>query len=86
MTTETELVWFPLFESQEFIYQSFLVLPTSTESAASSGAVVTPKKWAKGDFLQGQAFNSGEGKYTLNGNVQFSSGITLDIYVKGIKE
>ena len=86
MTTEKELPWFPGYEFQEFIYQSFLVLPTSVEIAASPGAAVTAKKWAKGDFLQGQAFNlGGEGKYTLGATLQFDSGPRLDISVKGDK-
>ncbi|WP_297324638.1 hypothetical protein [Nitrosomonas sp.] len=53
MTTEKELPWFPLYEFQEFVYQSFLVLSIPAEIAANPGAAVTAKKWAKGDFLQG---------------------------------
>ncbi|UJP06882.1 MAG: hypothetical protein LZF84_07415 [Nitrosomonas sp.] len=88
MTTEKELPWFPGYEFQEFIYQSFLILPTPVEIAASPGATVTAKKWAKGDFLQGQAFNSGgEGKYTLGATLQFDSGpdLKLDVSIKGNK-
>ena len=83
MNIEKELPWFPLYEFQEFIYQSFLVLPTPAEIAVSPGAVVTAKKWAKGDFLQGQAFQGDKDTYTLSATLQFDSGPRLDISVKG---
>jgi hypothetical protein len=66
MTTETELQLFPLYESQDYSYESFLVLSTPAENMADAGAAITAKKWAKGEFLCNQAFNSGgEGRYTL---------------------
>lgn len=83
MTIEKELLWFPLYEFQEFVYQSFLVLPTPAEIAASPGAAVTAKKWAKGDFLQGQAFQGAENTYTLSATLQFDSGPKLDVSIKG---
>lgn len=85
MATETELTWFPLYEFQEYIYQSFLVLPTPAESAAAVGTAVTAKKWAKGDFICGQALSAGGRKdqYILNGTLQLDSGPKLDISVKG---
>ena len=85
MTTETidtvtDLGWFPLFEFQDFTYQSFLLLPTDEEDAAKPGAVVTAKKWARGEFICGQAFRSAEG-FTLMGKLIFDKDKGLELAV-----
>lgn len=85
MATDTD-TWFPLFEFQDWFYQSFLVLPTDEETDAPPGATVTAKKWAKGDFLCGQAFGSvgNPGAYTLNGVLRFAPGVELNVSAKGV--
>ncbi|MDD5580702.1 MAG: hypothetical protein PHY16_15660 [Methylobacter sp.] len=86
MTTDADLSWFPLFEFQDYIYQSFLMLPTVEENSVSPGASVTAKKWAKGDFIWGQAFGNvrGKGQYSLNGILRFSPELELSVSVKGM--
>jgi hypothetical protein len=81
MATNTD-TWFPLFEFQEWIYQSFLVLPTPEEDDALPGTEVTAKKWAKGTFLCGQAFRAAE-SYTLGGALAFRPGVELSVSAKG---
>lgn len=87
MPSDTDAPWFPLFEFQDWIYQSFLVLPTPEENFALPGAAIAAKKWAKGTFGCGQAFNSSDG-YTLDGILSFDSppappGTQLIVSVKG---
>ena len=55
MTNDAKATWFPLFEFQDWIYQSFLLLPTYAEEDAPAGAPVTAKKWARGSLVCGQA-------------------------------
>ena len=81
MTTETDS-WFPLFEFQDYIYQSFLVLPTAEENDAKAGSPVTAKKWGKGEFICGQALKTADG-YRLDGRLTFRPGIELTVSVKG---
>ena len=81
MATDTNS-WFPLFEFQDWIYQSFLVLPTPEENDALPGTAITAKKWAKGTLLCGQAFTSPEG-YTLAGTLSFRPGAELTVSAKG---
>jgi hypothetical protein len=85
MSTKTDS-WFPLFEFQDYAYQSFLVLPTLEEDSASPGTAVTAKKWAKGDFVCGQAFKqpfqSVDG-YALTGTLSFRPGVELEVSVMG---
>jgi hypothetical protein len=81
MLTETDS-WFPLFEFQDYIYQSFLVLPTPAENDAPPTTAVTAKKWAKGTFLCGQAFRDDNG-YKLDGTLSFRPGVELSVSVKG---
>jgi hypothetical protein len=84
MATDTESTWFPLFEFQDWTYQSVLVLPTSEENAAAPGAGVTAKKWAEGSLLLGQAFNApDEGYDMLSGRLSFRPGIELEVSAKG---
>lgn len=86
MTTEKELPWFPGYEFQEFIYQSFLVLPTPAEITADPGATVPPRNGLRVIFYKARLLNSGgEGKYTFGATLQFDSGPRLDISVKGDK-
>ena len=81
MPTETD-VWFPLFEFQDYIYQSFLVLPTAEENDAPAGSAVTAKKWGKGAFSCGQAFRTADG-YQLEGSLSFRPGVELAVSAKG---
>lgn len=77
--------WFPLFEFQKWSYQSYLILPTSTEIDSPPGASVSSRKWAKGLFQCGQAFNADQGDgYTLDGKLVFREGVELDVQVRGI--
>lgn len=81
MATDTDS-WFPLFEFQDWIYQSFLVLPMPAEDSAEPGTVVTAKKWAKGTLLCGQAFKTSDG-YTLDGTLSFRPRVELVVSAKG---
>jgi hypothetical protein len=83
MATDTESTWFPLFEFQDWMYQSVLVLPTSEENAAAPGTGVTAKKWAKGSLFLGQAINTPEDGYILGGRLEFAPGIELEVSAKG---
>lgn len=82
IATVTDASWFPLFEFQDLTYQSFLLFPTVEQDAAEPGALVTAKKWARGEFMCGQAFTSSEG-YTLTGTLIFSKGIELAVAASG---
>jgi hypothetical protein len=87
MATDINSPWFPLFEFQDWIYQSFLILPTPEESSALPGTAITSNKWAKGMFVCGQAFKAADG-YTLSGTLSFDSppappGTELQVSVKG---
>jgi hypothetical protein len=74
--------WFPLFEFQDWSYQSSLVLPTPAEKAAPPGGAVTAKKWAKGTLFCGQAMKTQDG-YTLSGRLAFRPGLELAVEAKG---
>ena len=76
--------WFPLYEFQDWVYRSFVVLPTAAELAATPGSAVTAQSWGRGDFLCGQAFNAQPG-YLLGGRLVFRDGIELDVKVQGSK-
>lgn len=79
---DTNSSWFPLFEFQDWTYQSFLILPPPAESAAPPGTAITAKKWAKGALVCGQAFKVPDG-YTLRGNLVFAPGVELEVSAKG---
>jgi len=81
MATHTD-PWFPLFEFQDWIYQSFLVLPTPKENDPLPGTVLTQQEWAKGTLLCGQAFSTDDG-YRLDGTLSFRPGFELSIRAKG---
>jgi len=85
MAADTESTWFPLFEFQDWIYQSVLVLPTPEEGTAAPGAGVTAKKWAKGSLFLGQALEASEDGYTLGGRLEFAPGVELDVSANGTK-
>jgi hypothetical protein len=72
--------WFPLFEFTDFLYRSFLVVPSDADPAGP----VSLKDWTKGDFLCGQAFDVGDG-YELGGTLVFRPGVELAVSVKGTK-
>ena len=74
--------WFPLFEFQDWTYQSFLILPTAEEDAALPGTPVTAKRWAKGTFLCGQAFNLGD-SYKLDGTLSSRPGVEFAVSATG---
>ena len=75
--------WFPLFEFQDWIYQSYLVLPQADDAVAAPGAPINAKKWSMGVLLFGQAFNADSGRYTLSGTLRFPSGVELAIITQG---
>jgi hypothetical protein len=83
MATHTDS-WFPLFEFQDWIYQSFLVLPTSEENEAEAlpDTPVTAKKWAKATLQCGQAFSVPDG-YKLDGTLSMRPGIEFSLAAKG---
>ncbi len=86
MATDTDSTWFPLFELQDWTYQSVLVLPTSEDNAAAPGAGVTAKKWANGSLFLGQAFEAPEEGYNLpGGRLEFAPGADLEVSAKGTK-
>lgn len=74
--------WFPLFEFQDWTYQSFLLLPTPEENNALPGNVVTAKKWAMGTLVCGQALKTDDG-YVLDGKLSFSKDAELSFSAKG---
>ena len=69
----------PAFEFQDWVYQSFLVLPTAEESSAKPGSNVTAKKWAMGKLLLS---DSPDG-YAAAGFLTFAPDVQLKITVKG---
>jgi hypothetical protein len=75
--------WFPLFEFQEWLYQSYLVLPQAADADAAAGAPVGAEKWSMGKLLCGQAFTADAGRYTLSGTLRFASGAELAINAQG---
>jgi hypothetical protein len=83
MATDTGSTWFPLFEFQDWTYQSVLVLPTPEENTAAPGAGVTAKKWAQGSLFLGQAIKAPEDGYTLGGRLEFRPGVELEVSAKG---
>jgi hypothetical protein len=74
--------WFPLFEFQDYSYQSFLLSPSAEQDPAKSVAVINAKEWANGALLCGQAFDTGGG-YRLDGTLSFRPGVELAVSAKG---
>lgn len=81
MASENDL-WSPLFEFQDYVYQSFLVLPTAEENDAPAGSAVTAKKWGKGEFSCGQAFKTADG-YEVQGSLVFRPGVEFSVMARG---
>ena len=71
----TASTFVPAFEG-DWIYQSFLVLPTDEESAANPGAEVTARKWAKGEISLADDGGSG-----ASGELILVPGVPLNILV-----
>lgn len=74
--------WFPLFEFQEYVYQSYLLLPTGEQEAGQPGTAIDARKWAKGELRCGQAFATDDG-YRLDGTLVFRPGVELAVSAKG---
>jgi hypothetical protein len=81
MATETAS-WFPLFEFQEYTYESFLILPSREEVDSGVTGETTTRQWAKGTLSLGQAFTSGDG-YTLAGSLSFAKDVELAVSARG---
>jgi hypothetical protein len=75
--------WFPLFEFQDWHYQSYLLLPQPADADAAAGTPVGAEKWSMGTLLCGQAFTADAGRYTLSGTLRFLSGAELAIVANG---
>ncbi|MEP0914749.1 hypothetical protein NDI45_28005 [Leptolyngbya sp. GB1-A1] len=50
MTSNSAPVWTPSFAMQNWVYQSFLILPTDPEKESPPGSSITSRKWAKGSL------------------------------------
>lgn len=83
MAPNTNSLWFPLFEFQDYGYESYLVLPTSEQAGKSPGSDIAAKKWAKGNLKTGQAFKGDGAQYTLEGTLSFGEGVDLAVSVAG---
>ncbi|MEJ8849511.1 hypothetical protein [Variovorax rhizosphaerae] len=82
MAFDTDTSWFPLFEFQDWVYQSFLLLPSPEKAAATPEAEVSARKWSRGSLVCGQAFRDA-GRYTLTGRLIFSKGLELAVSASG---
>lgn len=69
-------LFIPSFEGN-WMYQSFLVLPTPSELSASPGSPITAKKWAMGRLLLAEAGDNMEAA----GELTFQPGVELKVYV-----
>lgn len=87
MASDTNSSWFPTFEFENWICQSFLVVPTPEENSAPPGAAITAKKWAKGTFrlfqLRSPEGYAGDGTLYYDSPPPTPSGPALDMSVKG---
>lgn len=82
MSHPTQATWFPLFEFQDWHYQSYLVLPQPADDDALAGAAVNARKWSTGALSCGQAFRSNEA-YSLAGTLVFRPHFELSISARG---
>jgi hypothetical protein len=82
MAADATTSWFPLFEFQEWNYESTLVIPTPAEIDGKAGSPVTARKWARGALALGQAFTTAEG-YTVGGDLSFAPGFGLVVSARG---
>ena len=78
MKTDINSTWIPTFEFQDWIHQSFLVLPTPAESSAAPKTAVTCQKWAKGDL---RLVDSPDGSGS-SGTLTFAPTVELMVSVK----
>jgi len=75
--------WFPLFEFQDYSYQSIVAVAAPlTGTAGAAPPPVTARTWGMGQFACGQAFQSGDG-YTAGGKLVFKEGIELAVQIQG---
>jgi len=78
-----DATWFPLFEFQDYTYESFLLIPTREESGGPGATATSMKRWAGGDLMLGQAMLSGE-SYTVGGQLTFAPGVELAVTARGV--
>lgn len=74
--------WFPLFEFQDWSYESTLIVPTAGELQAPAGSPVTARNWAKGELLLGQALKDGS-SYHATGRLVFAPEVELEVSIRG---
>ena len=72
-----ETNFIPAFEFQDWVYQSFLVLPTPEQAKAAPGTEVAAKKWAMGKLLLSDGVDGGAA-----GFLTFAPGVQLKVTVK----
>lgn len=78
MTSRPDSLFVPAFEFQDWLYQSFLILPTPAEVSAKPGSSVTSKKWAMGKLVLA---DSPDG-YAAAGVLDFAPGVQLKVKLK----
>lgn len=79
VTAADDTNFIPAFEFQDWVYQSFLVLPTPEQMKATPGTDVAAKKWAMGTLLLS---DSPDG-YRAAGFLTFAPGVRLKVTVHG---
>ena len=88
MPTSASTSFSPVFEFQgwDWVYQSFLILPTPAEATAAPGSSVTAKKWAMGRLViaDNPAGSNIIGGYDGGGFLEFAVGVKLRVAVKGL--
>lgn len=72
MATGKDSSWFPLFEFQDYLYQSFLILPTVEESAAPPGTTITTKKMGDRGFRVRVCFRRLQWLHTITGQMNIN--------------
>jgi hypothetical protein len=83
MATAASSSWFPLFEFQEWAYESTLINLTPGAIDPVPDTALTATRWAKGTLSVGQAFTAAGDRYTLDGDLSFASGVTLKVSASG---
>ena len=76
VTAADESNFIPAFEFQDWVYQSFLVLPTPEQMKAAPETDVAAKKWAMGKLLLSDGVDGGAA-----GFLTFARGVQLKIKV-----
>jgi hypothetical protein len=82
MNADPNARWFPLFEFQDWTYQSTVVLPSPANDHALPGTSLPARKWAKGALILGQAHKHDHG-YEVGGCLSFGPGYELEITARG---